>query len=63
MRDNYYALFVGISADLHGLQIIPSVSCAIMRARYPTVSSHPTGIKHDFIILSLSETVTTEQFT
>ena len=41
----------------------PSVSGATVRARSPTVSSHPTGlndVKHDFIIPSLSETVMTE---
>ena len=59
MRDKYYALFV----DVPGLQLIPSISCAIVMARFPTVSSHPTGLKdtkHDIVIPSLSETVTTE---
>ena len=49
MRDMLYALFVGVP----GLQFIPSVSCAVVRARDLTVSSHPAWLKeakHDFII-------------
>ena len=41
MRDMHYALFVGAS----GLQIIPSICCATVRARFPTVSSHPIELK------------------
>ena len=44
-----YALFVAVPS----LQSIPSVSCAIVRARDLTASSHPTWLKeakHYFII-------------
>ena len=44
-------------------QFIPSVSCAIVMVRDPTVSSHPTWLKdakHDFTITSLSATVLSE---
>ena len=60
MRDKYCAMFV---VRVPGLQLIPSVSCAMVRERSPTVSSHPTGlndVKDDFIIPSLYETVTTK---
>ena len=36
MRNKYYAVLVGVS----GLKLIPSVSSAIVRARFPTISSH-----------------------
>ena len=59
MRDMDYALLIIYSLSyLH-------VSCDIVRAREPIVSSHLTGLndtKHDFIITPLSETVTIEYF-
>ena len=49
MHNKYYALFVGVPCQ----QLITTVSCAIVKARFSTVSSHPTEFKvakHDFII-------------
>ena len=44
MDDVHYALFMGVP----GPQLIPFVSCNIVRAIFPTVNSHPTNVKHDF---------------
>ena len=54
MRGKFYALVVGVPGP--GLQ-------PLVRAKFPTVRSHPTGLKkmpNDLNIPSLSETVAIE---
>ena len=60
MRDVHYTLSLGVP----GLQLIPSVSYAIVyKSKIPHCNNHLAGLKgakYDFIIPSLSETARTE---